>query len=448
MSQTEPFVLNQGKLQDLKNWLKQEYGKPCYSLVADVSQPITPLISRIGGLPYWDFAKAYPFNEQGEALRFLCQINLSQLPVLENVAVAGGLGQSAMDLLAQQGAWTQHGGLPRQNEGLPRQGLLQFFVGQDESIGCTFEPDNPACKVVYWSTINPGDTDLTMDKLRQRLIEHGVMKAQLQVQSNQFFTQVSHHTLGAAQDLIQAEPKGKSKIEAAGEAQDKIPGMAPNQSPGKLESQQFKRDANQNPVKSQLNSNQASNRVINQASYMASNLDDNQAQDKSLNGRLRTEETCEYWPIRGECALRLVAGIDLPHAGDDNFDFELFFKKMQATGAITLSEREYWGSALFCQLVRNPDFARIVKRLLQLSDCDKHGFLGSLLGYPDFVQYSPLSWSNLGARFDTLLLRLEDIETAGFEMLWCDCGIADFFMNSQALAKCDFSDVFYYWDCG
>ena len=34
-----------------------------------------------------------------------------------------------------------------------------------------------------------------------------------------------------------------------------------------------------------------------------------------------------------------------------------------------------------------------------------------------------------------------------FEIIWGDCGVANFFINSEALLKKDFSKVIYNWDC-
>lgn len=403
--QLEPFVLNQAKLQDLELWLKEHYGRPCFSLVADLSRPITPTTSRIGGIPYWDFTGAESFPQvEGKALRFLCQINLEQLAA-ENPVVRG--------------------------QNLPCHGLLQFFVGEDESFGCTYEPDNPACKVVYIPKLDPADAGLTMEGLRQRLIAHGCLtQAGVQTQSHApNYSQVQSQSQSLSQSLAQSQSHSHT----------------PNQGQALTQSPQI--NSSSQADKCEATREEKLEDAKGEAVY-----DSSVASGAVESGAIGFENVesggAEYWPIHGECALKLVAGVDLPHAGDDAFDFNQFFAEMQRTGAITLSRREMWGSALYCKLVQDPDFARIVDKLLQCG-ADKKLRLGSLLGYPDFVQYSPLSWSDLGERFDTLLLRLEDLDASpNFEMLWCDCGIADFFMNSKALAQCDFCDIFYYWDCG
>ncbi len=73
--------------------------------------------SKLGGLPYWDTAVPYPCDEEtGDKLALLAQINLSQLP---------------------------------QNDFLPREGMLQFFIRPDIEYGLTSTK-----KVVYHSTVN------------------------------------------------------------------------------------------------------------------------------------------------------------------------------------------------------------------------------------------------------------------------------------------------------
>lgn len=68
-------------------------------------------------------------------------------------------------------------------------------------------------------------------------------------------------------------------------------------------------------------------------------------------------------------------------------------------------------------------------------------------GYPHFTQDDPRSSSRNGD-LDTLLFQL-DSEFCGKEtlILWGDCGVANFFINREALKKRDFSHVGYSWDC-
>ena len=48
-----------------------------------------------------------------------------------------------------------------------------------------------------------------------------------------------------------------------------------------------------------------------------------------------------------------------------------------------------------------------------------------------------------------MLLQIDSDEDddRSFEIIWGDCGVANFFINSEALLKKDFSKVIYNWDC-
>lgn len=310
------FAPTSEELQQLVAFFRKHYGKPCYSLVADVNLPITPTTSRIGGLPYWDFSRAYPVNDQGETLRFLCQFNLAQLP--DN--------SEGLKLL-------------------PHKGLLQFFLGRDDTYGCTYEVDNPGCKVVYWSELAAADEGLTMDGLRARLAENGV------------------------------------------------------------------------------NEDEASNLSLG---------DD------------------DYWPVESECAIKFVAGVDYPHIGDDCAYYQALEKALKEVFDYTIPNRDIGFEIMFDILEDNFKFSSLLKQDLQLSEEDAKVVFGALLGHPDFTQCNPLEGegAEYESRFDIMLLRLDDTRAStDFEMMWGDCGIADFFMGSKALAQRDFSDIYYTWDC-
>ena len=62
-----------------------------------------------------------------------------------------------------------------------------------------------------------------------------------------------------------------------------------------------------------------------------------------------------------------------------------------------------------------------------------------MLGYPSFTQSDPRN----GDDYKTLLLQVDSQD----DIMWGDCGIANFFINEKDLKKLDFSKVFYSWDC-
>lgn len=73
--------------------------------------------SRLGGKPYWDAALPYPLDDSGEPMALLAQIALNELP---------------------------------ETGELPHEGILQFFVRNDESWGV-----GAPCRVIWHQTVKP-----------------------------------------------------------------------------------------------------------------------------------------------------------------------------------------------------------------------------------------------------------------------------------------------------
>lgn len=68
-------------------------------------------------------------------------------------------------------------------------------------------------------------------------------------------------------------------------------------------------------------------------------------------------------------------------------------------------------------------------------------------GYPSFTQSDPREYIEEYRKFDTVLLQIDSDGNGDDEILWGDCGIANFFISSENLQKKDFSEVLYNWDC-
>ena len=73
-------------------------------------------------------------------------------------------------------------------------------------------------------------------------------------------------------------------------------------------------------------------------------------------------------------------------------------------------------------------------------------------GFPFFTQEDPRGYKE-ELRGHTVLLFQSDSENGGSgewddEICWGDMGVANFFITPEALAKRDFSNVLYTWDCG
>lgn len=70
-------------------------------------------------------------------------------------------------------------------------------------------------------------------------------------------------------------------------------------------------------------------------------------------------------------------------------------------------------------------------------------------GYPYFTQEDP-RYGDAVEMYDTLLFQLDTddrLDRTGKMVMWGDSGVGAFFINSQMLARLDFSDILYNWDC-
>lgn len=71
-----------------------------------------------------------------------------------------------------------------------------------------------------------------------------------------------------------------------------------------------------------------------------------------------------------------------------------------------------------------------------------------MLGYPLCLLFTPKKIINKIENYNTVLLQIHsEIKENAERILWSDGGVIQFFINSEALAKRDFSKVLYYWGC-
>ena len=67
-----------------------------------------------------------------------------------------------------------------------------------------------------------------------------------------------------------------------------------------------------------------------------------------------------------------------------------------------------------------------------------------MLGYPAFTQEDPRGFNKDLVAYNVQLFQMD---SDGEEVLWGDCGVANFFIKDEDLAKKDFSNILYSWDC-
>lgn len=112
--------------------VKRRTETPCWKLTLQPEGPCGLLDSKVGGLPYWDPALPYPTDSQGNKMTLLAQLNFAQLGT---------------------------------EDPLPRAGMLQFFIGQDDVFGIDFDqPDSQKdFRVVYHPEPDPA---LTLEQIQ------------------------------------------------------------------------------------------------------------------------------------------------------------------------------------------------------------------------------------------------------------------------------------------
>lgn len=67
-------------------------------------------------------------------------------------------------------------------------------------------------------------------------------------------------------------------------------------------------------------------------------------------------------------------------------------------------------------------------------------------GYPNFIQQDPRSKFPKSSLI--LLFQIGSGYSQAIDIMWADGGIGNFFIEQSHLAKLDFTQVLYNWDCG
>ena len=156
-----------------------------------------------------------------------------------------------------------------------------------------------------------------------------------------------------------------------------------------------------------------------------------------------------YHPTIGE-ALSIDDFIEDYVFDNDNlpFDADLQFALHFTKEIETFSLDENSAQKLFIEKW-NKTFSDKIEYLYQLPDeadfirdLDSTGH--KIGGYPYFTQDDPRKKND---PHTLLLLQIDSDEIEDVEIIWGDCGVANFFINPEDLAKCQFDDVMYNWDC-
>ncbi len=105
--------------------IKQKTAMPAYKVNILEDENATIFSSKFGGTPYWDLSKSYPVSVMGRKMMLLAQFNFSEVSP--------------------------------EDERLPKQGMLQFFIDSDDDL-YGMDLDEPAAqkkfRIVYHEVID------------------------------------------------------------------------------------------------------------------------------------------------------------------------------------------------------------------------------------------------------------------------------------------------------
>ena len=134
------------------------------------------------------------------------------------------------------------------------------------------------------------------------------------------------------------------------------------------------------------------------------------------------------------------------------FDADLQFALRFTKGTESLSIEEKAAERFFIEKW-NETFSDNIKNMWNLPE-ETCQVINSLLlkntmrhkvgGYPYFTQVDPREEND---PHTLLLLQIDSDEVKGKEILWGDCGVANFFISPEDMANGKFDDVLYNWDC-
>lgn len=153
----------------------------------------------------------------------------------------------------------------------------------------------------------------------------------------------------------------------------------------------------------------------------------------AINPPISTEPDNEFYtPVLKEAAVEIIK--KEIYMGDGDYRFEQLFSDI-------VSEKFGYniGKQTAYSFLGNDAYEELMEELKN----EGHW----LFGYPYFTQYDPRDTEDY-KYYDTLLFQMDSdyIDSEDY-VLWGDCGVANFFINSEDLKRRDFSKVLYNWDC-
>ena len=150
-----------------------------------------------------------------------------------------------------------------------------------------------------------------------------------------------------------------------------------------------------------------------------------------------------YFPIEGEFSLSFKLTDGYCTASDDRFS-KLFVKEIEKFE----KEKGEEYKEIFEKYKKNNIGYNICYDFYEIFEEDKNlndklfGAGHKIGGYPDYTQNDIRD-----EEYEILLLQIDSEETEKNEIIWGDCGIANFFIREKDLKELNFEKVIYNWDC-
>lgn len=156
---------------------------------------------------------------------------------------------------------------------------------------------------------------------------------------------------------------------------------------------------------------------------------DETVDESEIEAKYHPYQEDDYFPIDGEFKLQFTKKTDSLSMGDFEFDTRFV---------------ETWNK-LYPDKRLNSYYDLPDEVLYADEFNDFSGFGHKVFGYPAFTQEDPRA---IG-KFDDyiLLLQIDSIGLDGYEIMWGDSGVCNFFIRKEDLLNKDFTKVLYNWDC-
>lgn len=151
-----------------------------------------------------------------------------------------------------------------------------------------------------------------------------------------------------------------------------------------------------------------------------------------ITEQLKTLNT-DWLPFDAESQCEMIFSLSEQSCCDNCFEYNRFSKNIDE-----LKDTSIWNYIEEDLGEDDPD--EILCTYDELANTEEH----QLLGYPNFTQTDPREYNE---NLQEHILLFQIVSDDDSDILWGDCGIANFFIHPNNLKNKDFSKLLYNWDC-